>query len=192
MDTSVFSYSVMTWYVPWTKQKDSVTTPEEINWLTVITGRIILVRKKFTSILFIWFKSFHIVGIRRSYEDGMLISFHSCHPTTGYTDSKTPPNHRSNLVPTHSNTSAAKKQPFSVPSPSDPTRVAQFRDDSSAEALEPHERLNKLFERLEKGHVERLQDIGKAVKSFDRSVAHLEYKGPKLNSFEVVDVFYFI
>lgn len=87
---------------------------------------------------------------------------------SGYTDSKTPPNHRSNLVPTHSNTSAAKKQPFSVPSPSDPTRVAQFRDDSSAEALEPHERLNKLFERLEKGHVERLQDIGKAVKSFDR------------------------
>ena len=144
------------------------------------------------SLEFIWFKSFHIVGIRRSYEDGILISFHSCHTTTGYIDSKTPPNHRSNLVPTHSNSSAAKKQPFSVPSPSDPTRVAQFRDDSSAEALKPHERLNKLFERLEKGHVERLQDIGKAVKSFDRSVGHLEYKGPKLNSFEVVDVFYFI
>ncbi|KAK2560726.1 Ankyrin repeat domain-containing protein 27 [Acropora cervicornis] len=90
---------------------------------------------------------------------------------SGYIDSKTPPNHRSNLVPTHSNSSAAKKQPFSVPSPSDPTRVAQFRDDSSAEALKPHERLNKLFERLEKGHVERLQDIGKAlsIHHFDHS-----------------------
>lgn len=176
----------------WTRQKVSITTPEEIKRATVIPGRMILVRKKFKRILFTWFKNFHVVGIRRSCKDGMLISFHSCHAAISYTDRKTAPNHRSSLVPTHSNTSATKKQPFSVPSPSDPTRVAQFRDDSSGESLKSHERLNKLFERLEQGHIERLQDIGKAVKSFDRSVGRLGFKGPKLNAFEIVEMYHLI
>ena len=78
------------------------------------------------------------------------------------------PKTRSNSVPAYGATSTAKKNPMPVTSPSSPPRTASLRVEHGDGSLPPHERLNKLFERLERGDVERLQDIGKAVKSFDR------------------------
>lgn len=60
------------------------------------------------------------------------------------------------------------KQPIPVASSSGPTSTVSHTNDPGDGSLPPHERLNKLFERLELGDVERLQDISRAVKSFDR------------------------
>ncbi|XP_068693789.1 ankyrin repeat domain-containing protein 27-like [Montipora foliosa] len=82
----------------------------------------------------------------------------------GNIDKETLPKTRSNSI----SAKADKKQLSSLTSASGPPSSAPLRDESRAEPLPPHKRLNKLFERLERGDVERLQDIGRAVKSFDR------------------------
>ncbi|XP_073234225.1 ankyrin repeat domain-containing protein 27-like isoform X2 [Porites lutea] len=75
---------------------------------------------------------------------------------------------RSNSVPNYVGTNAAAKHPMPVTSPPSSTRSSAVADEPGDESLSKQERLNKLFERLERGDVERLQDISKAVKSFDR------------------------
>ena len=75
---------------------------------------------------------------------------------------------RSNSVPVYVGTNAAAKHPMPVTSPPSSTRSSAVTDEPGDESLSKQERLNKLFERLERGDVERLQDISKAVKSFDR------------------------
>ena len=75
---------------------------------------------------------------------------------------------RSNSIPAYVGANDVKKQPIPVTNPSGPTSTASHTDGPGDGSLPPHERLNKLFERLERGDVERLQDISKAVKSFDR------------------------
>ena len=75
---------------------------------------------------------------------------------------------RSNSVPIYVGTNAAAKHPMPVTSPPSSTRSSAVTDEPGDESLSKQERLNKLFERLERGDVERLQDISKAVKSFDR------------------------
>ncbi|KAJ7374564.1 Ankyrin repeat domain-containing protein 27 [Desmophyllum pertusum] len=72
------------------------------------------------------------------------------------------PKTRSKSIPSYIGASAVNKQPIPVNSPSGPASTASHADEPE------HARLNKLFERLERGDVERLQDISKAVKSFDR------------------------
>lgn len=74
---------------------------------------------------------------------------------------------RSNSIPAHIGGNVAK-QPLPVTSSTGPTSTALPTSEPGDISLPSHERLNKLFERLERGDVERLQDIGKAVKSFDR------------------------
>ena len=71
-------------------------------------------------------------------------------------------------MPVYVGTNAAAKHPMPVTSPPSSTRSSAVTDEPSDESLSKQERLNKLFERLERGDVERLQDISKAVKSFDR------------------------
>ncbi|CAH3015022.1 unnamed protein product [Porites evermanni] len=75
---------------------------------------------------------------------------------------------RLNSVPNYVGTNAAAKHPMPVTSPPSSTRSSAVADEPGDESLSKQERLNKLFERLERGDVERLQDISKAVKSFDR------------------------
>ena len=78
------------------------------------------------------------------------------------------PKNRSNSIPDYVGSNAVTKQPIPVASSSGPTSTASHTNDPGDGSLPPHERLNKLFERLELGDVERLQDISRAVKSFDR------------------------
>lgn len=74
---------------------------------------------------------------------------------------------RSNSIPAHVGETVTK-QPLPVTSATGPTSTALPTSEPGDISLPSHDRLNKLFERLERGDVERLQDIGKAVKSFDR------------------------
>ena len=78
------------------------------------------------------------------------------------------PKNRSNSIPNYVGSNTVTKPPISVVSSSGPTSTASHTNDPGDGSLPPHERLNKLFERLELGDVERLQDISRAVKSFDR------------------------
>ena len=71
-------------------------------------------------------------------------------------------------MPIYVGTNAAAKHPMPVTSPPSSTGSSAVTDEPGDESLSKQERLNKLFERLERGDVERLQDISKAVKSFDR------------------------
>ena len=89
--------------------------------------------------------------------------------TTGHEkQNASSPKNRSNSIPAYVETNAVNKHPLPVTSPSSSARTAPLRNETGDGSLAPHERLNKLFERLERGDVERLQDISKAVKSFDR------------------------
>lgn len=71
-------------------------------------------------------------------------------------------------MPNYVGTNPAVKHPIPVTSPPSSTWSSAVTDEPNDESLSKQERLNKLFERLERGDVERLQDISKAVKSFDR------------------------
>ena len=113
-----------------------------------------------------WFSAFFFI---LSFEKNPFVLILCLVQNAGEKDSNLSlPKNRANSIPAYVGSNSVTKQPIPVASSSGPTSTVSHTNQPGDGSLPSHERLNKLFERLELGDVERLQDISRAVKSFDR------------------------